>query len=320
MPLGIPPRSTVTGRHTLYLEDLDVAPGDFITYYVRARDLARGKRAERSAQRHLLSRSEAVRGGVHAGAEPGGDGRRRGNPQLDDLVAAQKEIIVATWKLDRRSASARARSRSRTSARCHVPRRELKTRVEETSSAFRESNMRDPRRPSAAATGRGPRAGPPTEAPRAGQTLPEEDAMTRPSTAMGKAVGSLERAENVGGFAARDAGAQHLLKAQADVKQRQVQRQQAGRRRRQPCDGGSVEPVRQGTGEAPADQLRERRRAPSRRKTRTRRRRPHQGTRAAPGRTRAQAAGVRAQSRTGLSEEELKRELEKPDPRAERAA
>src|SRR5204862_3768384 len=42
--LSIPPRATsVSGRHTFYLEDLDVKPGDFVSYYVRARDLARGK-------------------------------------------------------------------------------------------------------------------------------------------------------------------------------------------------------------------------------------------------------------------------------------
>ena len=49
IPLGIPPRSTsVTGHYVMYLEDLDVSPGDFVSYYVRARDLARGKRASES--------------------------------------------------------------------------------------------------------------------------------------------------------------------------------------------------------------------------------------------------------------------------------
>ena len=31
---------SVTGRHTLYLEDLGVKPGDFVTYYARVRDVA----------------------------------------------------------------------------------------------------------------------------------------------------------------------------------------------------------------------------------------------------------------------------------------
>src|SRR6185295_17506269 len=43
VPLRIPRDSTtVSARHTLFLEDLDVKPGDFIAYYVRARDLTRG--------------------------------------------------------------------------------------------------------------------------------------------------------------------------------------------------------------------------------------------------------------------------------------
>src|SRR5262249_23437311 len=42
VPLKIPRgETTVTGHHTLYLEDLDVQPGDFVSYYVRARDLTR---------------------------------------------------------------------------------------------------------------------------------------------------------------------------------------------------------------------------------------------------------------------------------------
>jgi len=45
VPLPIARASTlVNGRHTLFLEDLDVQPGDFVSYYVRARDLTRGTR------------------------------------------------------------------------------------------------------------------------------------------------------------------------------------------------------------------------------------------------------------------------------------
>jgi hypothetical protein len=46
VPLDVPrSAASVTGRHTLYLEDLEVAPGDFVSYYVRARDVPRGKRS-----------------------------------------------------------------------------------------------------------------------------------------------------------------------------------------------------------------------------------------------------------------------------------
>ncbi len=114
VPLGIPPHSTsVTGRYVMYLEDIDVSPGDFVSYYVRARDLPRGKRASESRsdifflevkpfeEEFTLAQTQAAMGGGS------------GNPQLDDLVAAQKEIVVATWKLDRRSRDAQgAKSRA----------------------------------------------------------------------------------------------------------------------------------------------------------------------------------------------------------------
>src|SRR6185295_19383437 len=44
--IDVPRRQTsVTGSGTIYLEDLGVQPGDFVSYYVRARDLARGRRS-----------------------------------------------------------------------------------------------------------------------------------------------------------------------------------------------------------------------------------------------------------------------------------
>ena len=36
---------TSSGLHTLFMEDLGVQPGDFVTYYARARDLNRGRRS-----------------------------------------------------------------------------------------------------------------------------------------------------------------------------------------------------------------------------------------------------------------------------------
>ncbi len=127
----------MNGRHTLFLEDLDVQPGDFVSYYVRARDITRGTRPNEARsdifflevkpyeQEFALAQSQ--------GSMPGG-----GRGSIDDLVNAQKEVVVATWKLDRRAQRrtgrevrpghpARCRGRSRTAdARRadveHVPR------------------------------------------------------------------------------------------------------------------------------------------------------------------------------------------------------
>ena len=107
VPLTIARASVnVTGRHTLFLEDLDVQPGDFVSYYVRARDLTRGTRPNEARsdifflevkpfeQEFALAQSQ--------GNMPGGN-----QSGIDDLVAAQKEIVVATWKLDRRARAAK---------------------------------------------------------------------------------------------------------------------------------------------------------------------------------------------------------------------
>src|SRR5262249_5343754 len=145
VPLRITPQqTTVNGSHLLFLEDLDVRPGDFISYYVRARDVARGRRSVEARsdiffleiknfeEEFSLAQSQAASGG---GAS---------NPQLDELVAAQKEVIVATWKLDRRSQATNAQSAQDIRA-VGKAEAELKVRVERVATSLRTSTMRDPR-------------------------------------------------------------------------------------------------------------------------------------------------------------------------------
>lgn len=226
VPFSVPPRAaSVTGRYTMYLEDLDVSPGDFVSYYVRARDLARGKASSETRsdifffdvkpfeEEFTLAQSSAAMGG----------GRQ--NQQVDDLVAAQKQVIVATWKLDRRSQAAKGAQSEEDIRSVSAAEGELKTRVEQASSSFRQSTMRDPRaRPS----GRGQAPAPPPV--RAGQTLVEEDDMILAANAMSQAVTSLDALKTKDAVAPELEALNHLLKAQADVKQRQIQQQQAGGR------------------------------------------------------------------------------------------
>ena len=216
VPLDVPRRGTsVTARHTLYLEDLDVRPGDFVSYYVRARDITRGTRPNEGRsdifflevrpfeQEFALAQSQSMAGGGYNGS-------------IDDLVNAQKQVVVATWKLDRRGQSARGaqspadiRAVGRTEA-------DLKARTEETASSLRESAMRDPRR---RLQGRGEAAG---------QTMPEEDAMTTAVEAMGRAVVSLDALKTGAALPPEMQALNALLEAQALVKKRQVSRQQSG--------------------------------------------------------------------------------------------
>jgi len=235
VPLTIARASVlVNGRHTLFLEDLGVAPGDFVSYYVRARDLTRGTRPNEARsdifflevkpyeQEFALAQSQ--------GNMPGGN-----QSGIDDLVAAQKEVVVATWKLDRRARSVKGTKSEQDIKAVSRAEAELKTRVEQTSSAFREGTMRDPKKRPQPQRGRGgptlpplPPAPPPTPELKAGETLPEEDQMTAASAAMALAVTSLDGLKTGDALPPEMEALNHLLKAQADVKRREVQRQQSG--------------------------------------------------------------------------------------------
>ena len=227
VPIRVPPNQTsVAGGRTLYLEDLDVRPGDFISYYVRVRDLARGKPSSEARsdifflevrtfeEEFTLAQSQAAMGG---GAS---------NPQLDDLVVAQKEIIVATWKLDRRSQAARGAKSEEDIRSVGAAEDRLKTRVEQVSSSFRMSAMRDPR-----AAPPGPRiqpdGRPPDDVPVV-QARPEEEAMTLAAKAMGKAATLLNSLKTSEAMSPEMEALDHLLRAQAGVKKREVPQQQAG--------------------------------------------------------------------------------------------
>jgi hypothetical protein len=222
VPFSITPRaSSVTSRRTLYLEELDVQPGEFVSYYVRARDLTRGKRPNEARsdlfflevkpfeQEFSLAQSQSMAGSGYSGS-------------IDDLVNAQKAIVIATFKLDRRSQTAHGAPSAQDVRAIARAEADLKSRVEQTSGSFRESTMRDPRR-------RTPPRGRGAEPElRAGQTMPEEDAMTAAAEAMGRAVTSLDALKTAEALPRETEALSYLLKAQIDVKQRQVTRQQAG--------------------------------------------------------------------------------------------
>ena len=89
-------------------------PGDFVTYYARARDVGRGRRSTESrSDIFFLEVKPYEEEFVAAESKAGGmAGQQTG---LEDLIAQQKDIMAATWKLD-----ARAR---RGGAECAIARR-----------------------------------------------------------------------------------------------------------------------------------------------------------------------------------------------------
>src|SRR5207253_11506821 len=91
----------------LAVEDMKVKPGDVIAYYARARDIPRGKQS-------TLARSEIFFLEVkpfneeYSLAQSQAMGAGAGQQQLEGLISSQKEIISATWNLERRSTAGRS--------------------------------------------------------------------------------------------------------------------------------------------------------------------------------------------------------------------
>ena len=108
------PSTSVNGLHTLFIEELDVQPGDFVTYYARARDVSRGKPSTEARSDIFFLEVRPFSEEFFAAQSQAGMGGGAG--AAADLLESQKEIIVATWKLQRRaiagqSATGRARHR-----------------------------------------------------------------------------------------------------------------------------------------------------------------------------------------------------------------
>ncbi len=212
VPLQIPKRATTaTVRHTFYLEDLGVKPGDFVSYYVRARDVTRNARSNEGRsdiffleirpfeQEFTLAESQSMAGSGYTGS-------------IDDLVVTQKQIVVSTWKIDRRSQAARGAGPAQDIRAIGRSQADLRVRAEEVTSSFRESMMRDPRN-------RLVRGG---TAP-----APEETAMATAVDAMGRAADSLDALNTAAALPSEMQALNALLEAQALVKKRQVSRSQS---------------------------------------------------------------------------------------------
>jgi hypothetical protein len=96
-------RQQIEAEHVIYLEDLGLQPGDLISYYVRARELA-PETQHKTATSDIFFyqvrpfsmnyRSAAERGG-------GGGGGQQGGEQQGHLSEQQKQFVVATFKMIR---------------------------------------------------------------------------------------------------------------------------------------------------------------------------------------------------------------------------
>ena len=95
-----------SGTYTIFGEDLQLQPGDLITYHVRARDTDTSRRA-RDVRSDIYFLQVRPFDREFEEAPSQGDA----GPETDDLrrlAEVEKEIIVATWKLDGGPAAARS--------------------------------------------------------------------------------------------------------------------------------------------------------------------------------------------------------------------
>ena len=195
-----------TGAYLLAAEDLDVKPGDVITYYAVARDVGRGKRPTRtSSDLFFLEVRPFNEEFVAAQSQAGGRGG--GDQQLDSLIEAQKEIISATWNIERRSARGRSAADIKAIAQAQA---DLKARAER-----------------ALAGGRGRPGGgfAPQQVAPPPQARGTSDSIAAAVSAMGRAVEQLTADRTRDAITHEMVALNGLLQAQAEVRRREIQRQ-----------------------------------------------------------------------------------------------
>ena len=199
------------GTRLLAAEDLRVKPGDVVTYYARARDIARGKPSTlATSDIFFLEVKPFSEEFVAAQSQAGGGG---GDPQIESLIDAQKQIIASTWNVERRSQGGRSSDDIKAIAQAQA---ELKARAEQqlgTRSRRSRTRGAPPQRvePQAA----GPR------------TLPD-DPIAAAVDAMGKALQQLGADRTKDALTHEMAALNGLLQAQAEVRRRQVTQQANG--------------------------------------------------------------------------------------------
>lgn len=206
---------TVNGAHTLYLEDLEVAPGDIVSYYVRARDIGRGKPSSESRSDMYFLEVKAFNDEFVAAQSQAmaAGGQAQG---VQDLAAAQKEIVVATWKLDSRGKRANRESSARDIAAIADAQRALEQRAAKEAGnqlqAAGDSGGGSPRRRRGRATLNGV----------------SEDPMGLAIEAMRRATAELDKRQTTRAMPHEMEALNQLLRAESEVQRRQIARQQAG--------------------------------------------------------------------------------------------
>ena len=199
------------GTRVLPAEELGVKPGDVVTYYARAQDVGRGRRStEATSDIFFLEVKPFSEEFVSAESQAGASGS---DPQIESLIAAQKEIIASTWNVERRSQGGRSADDVKAIAAAQA---ELKARAEEqvTSRITR---------------GRGGAPAPERRAPAAPQIRRTDgDPVATAVAAMARAFEELSSERTKEALTHEMTALNGLLQAQAEVRRRQVSQQANG--------------------------------------------------------------------------------------------
>ena len=197
------------GAHLLAAEDLNVKPGDVITYYARARDVGRGKRpTETRSDMYFLEVRPFNEEFVAAESQAGGGGAS--SQQIESLIAAQKEIISATWNIERRSDAGRSSTDVQAVAQAQA---ELKARAEQMTSRRTRGRFQMPQRIQTPQPGPGIRT--------------SGDPVANAIQAMQRAIEQLQGEKTKDALGHEMAALQGLLQAQAEIRRREVMQQSA---------------------------------------------------------------------------------------------
>jgi hypothetical protein len=200
------------GAYLLPAEELGVQPGDVITYYARAKDVGRGKRpTEAKSDMFFLEVKPFGEEFVAAQSQAGSGGSADG-AQLEALISAQKEIINATWSVERRSAGGRSDADIKAIAQAQA---ELRGKAERMGRGRRGMRDQLPQRVLVQPQPPAPRARP-------------ADPIAAAVAAMTQAQQQLESQKTRDAIPHEMAALNALLQAQAEVRRRQVAQQRAG--------------------------------------------------------------------------------------------
>src|SRR3954467_2462078 len=197
------------GSRMLAAEDLKVKPGDVIAYYARARDVARAKASTLVTSEIFFLEVKPFNEEYSLAQSQAGLSASTGT-QIEGLIAAQKEIISATWNLERRAAAGRSATDVKDVADAQA---ELKARAEQAAGQARQRRRFGQQLWQVAF-------------PPAGAQQTGDDPVRTAVEAMNRALQQLQTQKTSAAIPHEMAALNALLKAQAEIRKRQVAQQQ----------------------------------------------------------------------------------------------